>query len=74
MPRAKKTTVKKFEQKEVREAFISCRQVTCDKIATTIAELAAQEDLTREQAIKITSVLQAVTNDSFSLVMSNKGL
>ena len=73
MPRAKKSAIKKFEQKEVREAFISCRQVTCDKIAAALAELAVREDLTRDQAVKITNVLQAVTNDSFSLVMSNKG-
>ena len=73
MPRAKKTTAKTFEKNEVRNAFVSCRQITCDNIATAIAEMAHKETLTREQAAAMTAVLQAVASDSIALVMSNKG-
>jgi len=73
MPRSKKKTEPTWEQQEVRDAFLSCRQLTNDKIATTLAELAHREDITREQAKRITELIQTVTTNSFSLVMGNKG-
>ena len=75
MPRKKTVSSStKIETKDVRAAFIECRQLTNDSVARAIAEMSQQEVVNEQDARRMTTVLEAVITDSFSRVMANKNL
>ena len=76
MPRRKSTTSNKsnIEKTAVKAAFLDCKAACEDTVARTVADLSAANVITREQAERITAVVNAAVSDSIFQTMATKGL
>ena len=75
MPRKKSTTNKNsIEKTVVKAAFLDCKAACEDTVSRTVADLSTANVITREQAERITAVINSAVADSIFKTMATKGL
>ena len=76
MPRKKAATSKAstMEKADVKNAFVDCKAACEDTITRTVADLTNSDVITREQAERITVVLNSAVSNSIFQTMVLKGL
>lgn len=74
MPRKKTSTKDVVEKSQVSDSFNAVKVLLETKIAETVASLVSEDTVTRENAQRVQSVIQAVAHNCVDTIRANKGL